>query len=329
MPSAKARETRAPYVLRDITTDVIRAHAPSERYAELIHALGTKNMMAIPLVAHGALLGVMSFVTARTDLRYGPGSIALGEELARRAAVAIENARLYHGAQESIRLRDEFLTAASHELRTPVTSLVIGVQTLITSADSPPEQTRRIADLIDRQATRLAKLINDMMSVGRIRLDRLELRLAEVDLVAVVRDVTERFAGSLTQNRCALELRAAEPVRGRWDREKLDQVVTNLLANAMKFGAGKPIEVAIDEAAGRARLVMTDHGIGIDAESLQRIFGRFERTEAAHSYGGLGLGLYIARNIVEAHGGTIRAESRLGEETRFIVELPCEERAAS
>jgi predicted ATPase/signal transduction histidine kinase/tRNA A-37 threonylcarbamoyl transferase component Bud32 len=329
MPAAKVRETRASYVLRDMTAEVIRAHSPCERHAELIHALGTKSMMAIPLVAHGDLLGVMSFVTARPDLRYGPGSVALGEELARRAAVAIENARLYQEAQESIRRRDEFLTAASHELRTPVTSLLIGAQTLIANADSPLEQTRRIADLINRQATRLAKLINDMMSVGRIRLDRLELQLADVDLVAVVRDVAERFAGSLTQNRCALELRADKPVRGRWDREKLDQVVTNLLGNAMKFGAGKPIEVVIDEAAGRARLVMTDHGIGIDAESLQRIFGRFERTEAAHSYGGLGLGLYIARNIVEAHGGTIRAESRLGEDTRFIVELPCEGPTAS
>jgi signal transduction histidine kinase len=163
-----------------------------------------------------------------------------------------------------------------------------------------------------------------MMDVGRIHLGRLDFQLAGMDLVALVRDVVTRLAGVLSQAGCSVELHEQGPVVGQWDYEKLGRVVTNLLANSIKFAPGKPIEISIHKLEGRARLAVTDHGIGIDAQALPLIFEKFKRAVSCSSYGGLGLGLYIARNLVEALGGTVRAESVPGLKTTFTVDLPCE-----
>src|SRR5262249_35292053 len=157
------------------------------------------------------------------------------------AAVSVENARLFRQAQDSIRARDEFLTAASHELRTPATSLLLGAEELLGHQSALPARTQRTAERLHRQATRLAKLVADIMSVGRIHLGRVEPELEAVDLVALVRDVVDRLAVSWERAGCTVELLAHGSVHGLWNRVQLDQVVTNLLSNAMKFGAGRPI----------------------------------------------------------------------------------------
>ncbi|APR80184.1 Signal transduction histidine kinase CheA [Minicystis rosea] len=323
-PAARALSTKRPFIAH-YPEESLEAHVLNAQHAKLIRAAGARSVMAVPLLARGEAIGALTFVWARGDLRYGPREIELAEEIARRAAVAIENVRLYKQMLESVRVRDEFLTAASHELRTPVMSLLLSAQGLLRSTVAVPTQSRRVLELICRQASRLAKLVDDMMSVGRLHLDRLELHLAEMDLVALARDVMDRLAPAAAQAGCAVGLHAPGPVHGRWDPDRLDQVVTNLLANAIKFGAGKPIEILIDQAEGLARLDVIDHGIGIEPEALSHIFEKFGRATAAHSYGGLGLGLYIARHIVEAMGGTLRAMSTPGRETRFSVELPTEE----
>jgi signal transduction histidine kinase len=179
-----------------------------------------------------------------------------------------------------------------------------------------------MAARMDRQATRLASLINEMMDVGRIHLGRLEFQLAQMDLVALVREVIARMTGVLSQAGCPIVLCEQGPVVGRWNHDKLGQVVASLLANSIKFAPGQPIEISISKLDGRARLTVTDHGIGIDAEALPHIFEKFKRAVSCSQYGGLGLGLYIARNLVEALGGTVHAESVPGLETTFTVELP-------
>ena len=151
----------------------------------------------------------------------------------------------------------------------------------------------------------------------------MRIELEEVDLPAVVRDVTERFAEELSQAHCSLTLHAEQGVVGRWDPFRLEQVITNLLANAIKFGHDHPIEVSVGEADGTATLVVRDHGIGIPPDRLPYIFERFERAVSSRFYGGLGLGLYIVRSIVETLGGSIRAESKMGDGATFTVELPC------
>jgi signal transduction histidine kinase len=228
-----------------------------------------------------------------------------------------------HKAEEAVLLRDEFLSVASHELRTPLFALQLAVQGLRNGTiAATPENIQRCLDLVNRQVGKLVRLVTDMLTVGSIQVGRVELMLESVDLAEIVRDVAARFASELARARSQLELELA-PIVGHWDRNKLDQVVTNLLSNAIKFGAGKPIEVRLDEHEGMARLSVTDRGIGIDPELVPKIFSKFERAVSARAYGGLGLGLFITRTLVEAHGGSVRLDSsQTGRGSRFVVDLP-------
>ena len=278
-------------------------------------------MLVVPLVASGPTLGAVTLAAA-DPWRFGRDDLALAQELAGRAAIAIENARLYRGAQQAIRMRDEFLSVASHELRTPMTSLMLTLQNFTRTASLSPELSARLATMAERQGHRLTRLIEELLEVSRFEEGAPSLAGQEVDLAALVRDVVTRSALDLGRAQCTLVLAADQPVVGVWDPSRLEQVVVNLLSNAIKFGAGAPIEVRVDATDHTARLSITDHGIGIERNQQQRIFDRFARAVSAQRYGGLGLGLFISRRIVEAHGGRIHVESAPGEGACFTVELP-------
>jgi signal transduction histidine kinase len=322
-PAARVLRTGEPLLVPDLTDEVLRAHAVDDENARLVRALGARTLMAVPLTVRGQTIGAMTLVSSIPGCRYGPADLDLAHELARRAAISIDNARLYRDAQDAIRLRDEFLTVASHELNTPVTTLQLTVQALGRSAAQRPEVLAPALARAERQTKKVARLIGELLDVSRITAGRLHVELEDVDLSGLVREVADRFADDLSHARCALTLHADHPVIGRWDPLRLEQVVTNLLGNAIKFSAGCSIEVSVGEAAGIARLVVRDRGIGIPVDRLPYVFDRFERAVPARSYGGLGLGLYIVRGIVEALGGSIRVESVLGEGTIFTVDLPC------
>jgi signal transduction histidine kinase len=185
-----------------------------------------------------------------------------------------------------------------------------------------PESFAGTLDLTERQTRKLTKLIGELLSVSRIGAARLDLQLEEVDMASVVRDVVERFSSEIARVRSPLTVDVSTPIVGRWDRIRLEQVVTNLLSNATRFGAGRPIEVTVAQDGDTARLVVQDHGIGIPPDRLPRVFERFERGVSVREYGGLGLGLYIAGEIVRAMGGTIRVESAVDVGSTFMVELP-------
>jgi signal transduction histidine kinase len=252
----------------------------------------------------------------------------MAEDLAHRIAFAIDNARLYREAQNAVEVRDEFLSIASHELRTPLTPLQITFQRLLGSEGKaslenvPVERLRGILHRSERQIHRLVLLIESLLDVSRVAAGGIQLQTEDVDLVEATRDVAARFGDELSRAQCELQVHADGPIRGRWDRLRIEQVITNLVANAIKYGAGKPIDVTVERAGESAVLQVRDQGIGIEAEKLPRLFGRFERAVSARSYGGLGLGLYIARQIVEAHGGTIGVSSQPGIGSVFTVEVP-------
>ncbi|HEY6147382.1 MAG TPA: HAMP domain-containing sensor histidine kinase, partial [Thermoanaerobaculia bacterium] len=248
---------------------------------------------------------------------------ALGEALAYRAGLAIDNARLHADAHVAIRVRDDFLSIASHELKTPITTLQLQIQSLLRRADGGAVEGLgpRLA-AAERQVERLTVLINDLLDISRITGGRLDLQLEDVDFASVVKDVTARLEEPLARAGCPLTVTGLEPQRGKWDRLRLDQIVTNLLSNAMKYGAGQPIEVAMSATPQAVRLQVRDHGIGIEPEHQRRIFDRFERAVSGRHYGGLGLGLWIVRQIVDAFGGSIRVRSAAGEGSTFVVELP-------
>ena len=321
-PAARALATQIPLVLGHVTDEFILAHAPNAVHAGIVQELGTRSVMAIPLVARDRPVGVITFNSAQPFF-YGPSVSPVADEIARRAALAIDNARLYREAQDSIRARDVFLSLASHELRTPVTSLLLTSQRLRgPKLEAAPESIRHSVFSFDRQVGRLKTLIDDMMSVGQILLGRVENRPTVVDLGELVREEVQRCAASLESAKCAVTILAQERIRGSWDADMLRQVVQKLLANALKFGAGAPIAVEVGGCVNAARLVVTDHGIGIEPEALPHIFGRFERSAPPSLFGGFGIGLYIAEHLVHALGGTVRAESKPHVETRFTVELP-------
>jgi signal transduction histidine kinase len=173
----------------------------------------------------------------------------------------------------------------------------------------------------NRQTARLVALVEDLLDVSRLSLGKLQLRREALDLADVAREVVERHASQATAAGCPLRLEV-DSIRGEWDRLRLEQVLTNLIANAIKYGSGKPIDVVVSGIGATAQLTVRDHGIGISTADLDRIFGRFERAVSGRHYGGLGLGLFISKQIVEAHGGMIRAESEPGAGAAFHVTLP-------
>ena len=220
-------------------------------------------------------------------------------------------------AEEAIRLRDEFLIIASHELRTPVTALLLQLQ----RAQRTGSATEPVANAL-RAARRLGVLIETLLDVSRIATGQLTLDLQDCDLAALARDVLERWRDEAARGGCEVGLDAASPVRGRWDPLRIEQVIENLLGNALKYAPGKPVQISVSQGEKGAELSIVDQGPGIAPADARRIFQRFERAADVRHYAGLGLGLYIAREIVEAHGGSIGAESVPGKGVTFRVVLP-------
>jgi PAS domain S-box-containing protein len=281
--------------------------------------------LRVPLVVRGQVLGALSLTTTRR--LYDTQDLTLAQELARQTALAIDNAQLYHEAQQAVRLREEFLSIASHELKTPISALQLQVQILqATFTRSPtgpaPDKLRRALETVDRQVKRQTQLINDLLDVSRISAGRLQLQPEPMELSSLAREVAERFEPELMRAGSALQLQLAAETAGEWDRLRLDQVVTNLLSNAVKYGRGNPIHLITETTGDRVRLSVKDGGIGIAAEDLARLFNRFERAVSERNYGGFGLGLWIARQIVEAMGGRIHVTSEPGVGSTFTVELP-------
>jgi signal transduction histidine kinase len=229
-------------------------------------------------------------------------------------------------AQRATRVRDDFLLVASHELRTPCTSLTLAIQGLLRHAcvaRCPDEHLWLVLGACDRQIRHLNQLVDRLLDVARMQSGGLGLDLGTVDLAALARGTMASMADAAARARCPLELRGAEqPIVGTWDRERLGQVLVNLLGNALKYGAGRPVSVDLEATPSMARVSVRDAGIGIAARDLDRVFEPFQRAVAAKEFAGLGLGLYIVREIVGAHGGSIRADSAPGEGSTFVTDLP-------
>ncbi len=299
---------------------------PAALTASQTHALAAGEALFLPLLTGGQSVGVITLASTDDARRFTDGERALARELASRAAIAIANARLYRATQDAVRLRDEFLSVASHELRTPLTSLILSLQAL----ERRPWGAQPLASLLDtrriaqsaRQAERLDRLISDLLDVSRLEAGQLTLSRAAVNLGELAREVVARFEEDASRSGCSVSVESSTAVVGSWDASRLDQVMTNLLANAIKFGAGRPITIRVDQRDDVALLVIKDAGMGIAPEHLDKIFDRFERGVSTEHFGGLGLGLYICRRFVDAHGGKIGVASKLGDGSTFSVELP-------
>jgi PAS domain S-box-containing protein len=289
----------------------------------ILRTLGLRARLSVPLRARGQIIGVMVFATADAQRHFDADDVTLAVDLAQRAGLAIDNQRLYQSSKKAVALRDEFLSVASHELRTPVSSMQLAVQSaLAVGSEAPPGFLHHSLESAERQTRRLGRLVDALLDVSRIQAGRLELQCEPTDLATIVREVAGMLAEDARRAGCDVVIEAEEGVAGNWDRMRLEQVVTNLVSNAIKYGAGAPIRLSVQRCELRARLAVRDQGIGVAPAERGRIFERFERAVSAKHYGGLGLGLYIVRRIVDAHAGEIAVESAPGAGAQFVVELP-------
>ena len=309
---AISRDPRTP-IAAELHPSVLAGHS-------LIYQVGTTSYLGVPLLMMDNLAGAIT-LCASPHRRFVPHDLELAEELARRAALALDNARLYRRAQEALQARDEFLSVAAHEIRGPLTAIHLAAQTLRKRTVGSESMTRLWA-VIEREDRRLSQFVDELLDLGKIREGRLSLQYEPVSLGEVVRDVARRLDADLMRSGSSLSVVAEEHVVGQWDRFRLEQVATNLLSNAVKFGLGKPIQIVTRSRAGRAFLTVTDQGIGIEPEVVPRLFKPFERGVSARHYGGLGLGLHIVKTIVEAMRGSVSVRSTPETGTVFTVELP-------
>jgi signal transduction histidine kinase len=251
---------------------------------------------------------------------------AIGREL-KEAQIRRERRQALDELKLAVKARDEFLAIASHELKTPLTAVILQVGSMLKLVRSEPseriaQQVASKLEVTEGQLGRLTTLINNLLDVTRITSGRLRLERQSTDLALLVRTVTDRSRQLSPRDQLSLVVQADCPVSGFWDPILLETIVGNLLSNAIKFGAGRPIEVAVSADGDLARLVVTDHGIGIEPRDQERIFERFERAVPDRHFGGFGVGLWIVRQVAEAHGGRIRVSSSPGAGSTFVVELP-------
>jgi two-component system CheB/CheR fusion protein len=305
--SGWAMQHRRTVVIEDVYADPRIPH-------DLYRPTFVKSLAMVPVRPEAPVAAIGAYWAARHLA--SPREVALLEALAGFAALALSRHAAVADLEDAARAREEFLAIAAHELRTPISALRLQVEQLARTGGGPPESTARLRRTTDR----LARLVDTLLDATRVAERGVTLDPEPLDLAAVVREAAERLAAP------GQELRVSAPseVAGRWDRATIEQALDNLLANAAKFGGGRPIALDLTTGGGWARLQVEDHGIGIQPADVSRIFGRFERAVTSRHFGGFGVGLWLARRNVEAHGGRVTVESEPGAWTRFTILLPLE-----
>jgi signal transduction histidine kinase len=333
--------------VHEITDQMLEAAATDPERLALWRGLGLRSYMCVPVTAHGRTHGAITFIASRPGRRFGQADLALAEDLGRRVAIAVDNAFLYQELQEAIRIRDEFLSSVSHDLKNPIAAIKGRAQMLERRTRHLPEEERERFDkgltAIDVAATRMSWIINDLVDLARLRIGQpLELNRTPVDLVELVNQVvSEQHAsagstldagaatGEMTSQPPPIHVIAEEDqIAGTWDATRLHRVLTNLISNAIKYspdGGEIVVRVGVETSSSgqTARVSVRDRGIGIPAQDLGHVFERYHRaSNVTGHFEGSGIGLAAARQIVEQHGGRISVESTEGEGSTFDVELP-------
>ena len=284
---------------------------------------GDRSRISVPIGMRSDRFGVLSF--AKFDgAAHSAADLALAQELGDRLSLAIRNAREHMSMAAALGDRERLISIAAHELRNPLCSVRFCLQTLERNGAVLAPHAARMVEIMTRGERKIARLIDDLLDLGRIRAGQLEMEFSSFDLCDVIRDVGTLMEAQTVDTGSTLNMEADGPIVGRWDRARLDQVVSNLLANAVKYGQGRPVVIraGADPQRSLAWLAVADQGLGIEPHLHEGIFEPFKRGTSIGHREGLGLGLFIVRGIVEQLGGAVRVDSRPGSGATFLVELP-------
>ena len=328
----RAIRSGQPILVPDVNERMLREAARSGEHLELLRSLRLRSYLCVPMRTSERILGAIAFATSESGRAFTEFDLEVAEELARRAAIALENARLVRELKEADRRKDEFLAVLAHELRNPLAPVRNAIE-ILRSLPSPAPQLQWTHDVIDRQVRQLSRLVDDLLDVSRITSGKIELRKDRIELAAAVRIALESSRPVIERGGHELTVRVApEPVWLDADLARLAQVLSNLLNNAAKYTrSGGHIWVAAERRGGEAWVCVRDNGIGIQPGMLARIFDMFTQAGSAgdHSQGGLGIGLTLVRRLVEMHGGRVEARSEgIGRGSEFVVRLPVAQEAS-
>ncbi|HEX6069392.1 MAG TPA: ATP-binding protein [Longimicrobiaceae bacterium] len=325
---ARVLATGESEMIREVGRDVLRAMAADEENYRRLNDVGVCSLLSVPLTARNQVLGVLTLALAKGGEPYDLRDLALAEELGRRSAIAIDNARLYSAAREAIQARDEMMSIVSHDLRNPLSTVMMTADLLVENPGSPDAQRRHL-DTVRRAAAAMNRLIQDLLDVSQTESGSLSMDLRPVDPGEIAIEACEAMGPLAAEKgqRLACDVEAGLPLIEA-DAARIQQVLSNLLGNAVKFvGEGGEIRVNVGEREGAVLFSVDDTGPGIPREDLPRVFDRHWRAkQTAHL--GAGLGLAISKAIVEAHGGEIWAESEPGRGTSFRFKVPVAERVS-
>jgi PAS domain S-box-containing protein len=316
-----------PEIYAEVTDEMLVASARDAEHLRTLRLLGFASYLCVPLLAHGRTLGAITLVMSDSGRRYEAHHLALAEELAHRAAAAIENAQLYREAQEAIRAREVFLSVASHELKTPLTTLLGNAQLFQRRAErehSLGDRDIRSLQLIVEQARRLNRMIEALLDLSRLETGQLSIERRPLDLGALVQRVADEAMPGLEQHTITFNS-AGEPLFILGDELRLEQALQNLLQNAIKYSpAGGRIDIRVARRDRMACAEVSDQGIGIPQAALPRLFTRFYRATNVNPQhiSGMGVGLYVVKEIIALHGGEVGVESQEGVGSIFTVCLP-------
>jgi PAS domain S-box-containing protein len=317
--------TGEPELVPEVTDAWLRAASEDEEYFTTLCRLAPRSMMIVPLVARGRTLGVITFASTQSGRRYGPADLVLAEGLAGRAALSIDNARLYRESQQSSQARDEVLAVVSHDLRNPLNVIGLGASALLKHLpeDGPAAAWRKQAELIRRSADRAVHLIEDLLDVAKIEAGRLVVQRVPEDVVPLLDEAIELHRPLAEARGLVLEREAEEGLpRVLVERNRVLQVFSNLIGNALRFTpSGGRITVKVKRKdAGAVCFSVKDTGTGIAPEHVPHLFDRFWQAKGGRE--GAGLGLTISKGIIEAHGGQLWVESTPGQGSTFSFTLP-------
>lgn len=326
-PAARVMRSGQPELLKYVDNEVMRAHTLNERHLEILQSIGTRSHIAVPMRIRGAIIGVLNWHVTTERKLFDEEDLETALEIAHRASIAIENARLFTLSQAAIREREDFISIASHELKTPLTSLNLQWEVASRIREDSPEKLLdrqtldKLMNVSYRQLARLSRLVDDMLDISRITKGSFSLKKMKFPVSELIQEALLKFHPQIMDSAISIETSLESSVSISCDPVRIEQVITNLISNAIKYGEGSPIHVSLSNCTEWARIQIKDHGRGIPKEQQRKIFGRFVRGDSETDATGLGLGLYICQEIVHKHGGRIEVNSEPGS-TVFTVDLP-------